>query len=68
LAVVNDREGKKLMNWDQIEGKSKQLAGSAQERWGKLTDDDWQTISAKRDQLVAWVQERYGIAKVEAEN
>jgi uncharacterized protein YjbJ (UPF0337 family) len=25
------------MNWDQIEGKSKQLTGSAQEQWGKLT-------------------------------
>ncbi len=29
------------MNWDQIEGKWKHFTGSAQERWGKLTDDDW---------------------------
>jgi uncharacterized protein YjbJ (UPF0337 family) len=55
------------MNWDQIEGKWKQLTGSARERWGQLTDDDWQTIGGKKDQLVGRIQERYGIAKDEAE-
>jgi uncharacterized protein YjbJ (UPF0337 family) len=40
------------MNWDQIEGKWKQFTGSARERWGKLTDDDWQTIAGKKDQLI----------------
>ncbi len=55
------------MNWDQIEGKWKQLAGSARERWGKITDDDWQTIGGKKDQLIGRIQERYGIAKAEAE-
>lgn len=55
------------MNWDQIEGKWKQLTGSAREHWGKLTDDDWQTIGGKKDQLVGRIQERYGIAKTEAE-
>jgi uncharacterized protein YjbJ (UPF0337 family) len=57
----------KHMNWDQIEGKWKQLSGSARERWGKLSDDDWQTIAGKKDQLVGRIQERYGIAKAEAE-
>lgn len=55
------------MNWDQIEGKWKQFAGSAREKWGKLTDSDWQTIAGKKDQLVGRIQERYGIAKEEAE-
>jgi uncharacterized protein YjbJ (UPF0337 family) len=55
------------MNWDQIEGKWKQLTGSARERWGKLTNDDWETINGKRDQLVGRIQERYGIARAEAE-
>ncbi len=36
------------MNWDQIEGKWNQLTGSARERWGKLTDDDWQAIMGRR--------------------
>lgn len=40
------------MNWDQIEGKWKQFTGSARERWGKLTDNDWETIAGKKDQLV----------------
>ena len=55
------------MNWDQIEGKWKQSAGSARERWGKLTDNDWETIAGKKDQLVGRIQELYGVAKAEAE-
>jgi uncharacterized protein YjbJ (UPF0337 family) len=55
------------MNWDQIEGKWKQFSGSAQERWGKLTNDDWEIIAGKKDQLVGRIQERYGIAQAEAE-
>ena len=55
------------MNWDQIEDKWKQSTGSARERWGKLTDDDWQTIAGKKDQLVGRIEARYGIAKAEAE-
>jgi uncharacterized protein YjbJ (UPF0337 family) len=55
------------VNWDQVEGKWKQLTGSARERWGKLTDDDIQTLTGQKDQLVGKIQERYGIAKAEAE-
>jgi uncharacterized protein YjbJ (UPF0337 family) len=55
------------MNWDQIEGKWKQLSGSAQEQWGKLTSDDLATLTGQKDQLVGKIQERYGVAKAEAE-
>ena len=55
------------MNWDQIEGKWKQVTGPARSRWGKLTDDDWQTLTGQKDLLVGKIQERYGIAKAEAE-
>lgn len=55
------------MNWDQIEGKWKQLTGSVRERWGNLTDDDIQTLTGQKDHLVGKIQERYGIAKAEAE-
>ena len=55
------------MNWDQIEGKWKQFAGSARENWGKFTDDDLVTLTGQKDQLVGKIQERYGIAKAEAE-
>ena len=57
----------RYMNWDQIEGKWKQLTGSAQERWGKLTNDDVQTLTGQKDHLVGKIQERYGIARAEAE-
>ena len=55
------------MNWDQIEGKWKRITGSARERWGRLTDNDWKTIAGEKDQLVGRIQERYGVAKAEAE-
>ncbi|MEX2261779.1 MAG: CsbD family protein [Bryobacteraceae bacterium] len=55
------------MNWEQVEGKWKKFMGSAQERWGKLTDDDWRVVQGKKEQLVGRIQERYGIAKEDAE-
>ncbi|HLY19615.1 MAG TPA: CsbD family protein [Bryobacteraceae bacterium] len=54
------------MNWDQVEGKWKQLKGAAKQQWGKLTDDDLDQIAGTRDKLVGRLQERYGIAKEEA--
>jgi len=55
------------MNWDQIEGKWKQVKGRVREKWGKLTDDDLETAAGKRDRLVGKIQERYGVAKEQAE-
>lgn len=55
------------MNWDQIEGKWKQLKGSAQEKWGELTNDELDQIDGNREQMVGLVQERYGRTREEAE-
>ena len=55
------------MNWDQIEGQWKQLAGKFRSKWAKLTDDDWSLIGSKKDQLVGKLQERYGQKKEDAE-
>ena len=55
------------MNWDQVEGKWKQMKGAAKKQWGKLTDDDLEYMAGSRDQFVGRLQERYGIAKEEAQ-
>lgn len=55
------------MNWDQLEGKWKQMKGHVRKKWGKLTDDDFDVIKGKRQELSGKIQERYGIAKEEAE-
>jgi len=55
------------MNWDQIEGKWKQISGNFREKWGRLTDDDLTAINGRRDHLVGKIQERYGLAKEAAE-
>jgi uncharacterized protein YjbJ (UPF0337 family) len=51
------------MNWDQVEGQWKMLAGKFREKWGKLTDDDWEQVAGKKDQLLGKLQERYGTKK-----
>lgn len=55
------------MNWDQIKGNWKQVAGKAKEQWGELTDDDLVVIAGRRDQLAGKIQHRYGIAEDAAE-
>ena len=55
------------MNWDQVQGKWKQMKGSVKEKFGKLTDDDLQMIEGNRDRFVGKLQERYGIAREEAQ-
>ena len=64
LALVNPEVN--VMNWDQIEGKWKQMKGVAKQKWAKLTDDDLELIAGNREQFAGRLQERYGIAKDEA--
>jgi len=51
------------MNWDQMEGKWKQMKGGLKEKFGKLTDDDLTMINGRREQLEGLIQQRYGVAR-----
>ncbi len=51
------------MNMDQVKGKWKQLKGSAQTKWGELTDDELDEIEGNREKLEGLIQERYGKSK-----
>lgn len=53
------------MNWDQIEGKWKEIKGQARQKWGKLTDDDLDVINGKREVLEGRLQKAYGKTKEE---
>ena len=55
------------MNWDQVEGKWKQIKGSVKQQWGKLTDDDLDMVAGSKDKFVGVLQERYGLAREEAQ-
>lgn len=55
------------MNWDQIEGKWKQMMGGMRQKWGKLTDSDFEQIAGNRDKFLGKLQERYGYSKEQAE-
>jgi len=55
------------MNWDQLEGKWKQVKGGVRKQWGKLTDDDLEYMSGSKDQFIGRLQERYGLAREDAQ-
>ncbi len=55
------------MNSDQLKGKWKQVKGSVQKQWGKLTGDELDQIDGEREKLVGKLQEKYGMSKEQAE-
>lgn len=55
------------MNWDQVEGKWKEMTGKVQGQWGKLTDSEIQEIKGSRRELAGKIQNKYGVTKEEAE-
>ena len=55
------------MNWDQIEGRWKEVKGKARSSWGEITDDELDQIGGKKDQLVGKIQKKYGLEREEAE-
>jgi uncharacterized protein YjbJ (UPF0337 family) len=55
------------MNWDRVEGNWKEFKGKAQQKWGKLTNDDLDVIEGKRTELAGRLQQHYGVAQDEAE-
>lgn len=54
------------MNEDILAGKWKQLKGSVQSKWGKLTDDEIDQIEGDATRLAGIIQERYGKSYEEA--
>ena len=55
------------MNWDQIEGRWKEIVGTVREKWAKITDDEWKLIAGKKDRLLGKIQAHYGKQKDVAE-
>jgi uncharacterized protein YjbJ (UPF0337 family) len=54
------------MNWDQIQGRWKEMTGSIRERWGELTEDEVQQAAGNREQMEGLIQQRYGKTKEQA--
>lgn len=54
------------MNWDEVQGKWKQLKGQAQAKWGELTDDELDQVEGDREALEGKIQAKYGKSKEEA--
>lgn len=54
------------MNWDQIEGKWKEMKGNVRAKWGDLTDDELDEVQGNREALEGKIQQKYGKSKEEA--
>ena len=55
------------MNSDILKGKWKQVKGSVQKQWGKLTDDEVDQVEGDASKLAGLIQERYGKTREAAE-
>lgn len=55
------------MNEDTFKGKWNQMKGSAQKKWGELTNDELDKIEGDSTRLSGIIQERYGRSKEEAD-
>lgn len=55
------------MNTDILAGKWKQLRGSIQKNWGRITNDELDQVEGNTDRLLGLIQEKYGYARDEAE-
>ncbi len=55
------------MNDNILQGKWKQMRGSAKDWWGKLTDSDLDRVEGKVDRLAGALQEKYGYTREKAD-
>lgn len=55
------------MNWDHIQGNWHRVSRRAQQRWGRLTDEDLAPATDQRSRLLQRIQQRYGVVSTEAE-
>lgn len=50
------------------EGRWNQVKGQVEERWGKLTDDEYRESQGRTDQLAGKIQEKYGHARADVKD
>lgn len=55
------------MNKDTFEGNWKEIKGTVQKQWGKLTNDHLDQINGSREKLSGAIQKSYGVAREDAE-
>lgn len=54
------------MNWDQVQGKWKEMKGNVRSKWGELSDDEVDEVGGDREALEGKIQQKYGRTKEEA--
>ena len=54
------------MNWDEVQGKWKEIKGNVRSKWGELSDDEVSEVNGDREALEGKIQQKYGRTKEEA--
>ena len=54
------------MNGNVLQGKWKQITGTAKKQWGRLTGHRQHAIRGDRDRLLGLIQEKYGYVREKA--
>ncbi|MFW8594666.1 CsbD family protein [Cribrihabitans neustonicus] len=54
------------MNWDEVQGKWKEMKGNVRSKWGELTEDEVDQVAGDREALEGKIQQKYGRSKEEA--
>lgn len=54
------------MNWDQVEGKWKEMSGTLKSKWGELSDDEIAEVNGDQEALEGKLQSKYGMTKEKA--
>lgn len=57
-----------MINQNIAQGKWKQVKGSIQKTWGKLTSDELDKAEGDMTKVAGMIQERYGMQQEEARN
>jgi uncharacterized protein YjbJ (UPF0337 family) len=66
MSYIAQTKPEERMNWDEIQGKWKQVKGRVRSTWARLSDEDLDVIRGRRDVLLGKLRETYGWAKGEA--
>lgn len=64
--VASHEMRRTAMNWDQVEGKWKEMTGNVKAKWGDLTDDELTEVAGDREALEGKIQAKYGKTKEQA--
>ncbi len=54
------------MDWDRVRNEAKEVRGRLQQKWSRLTDEDFLLLDGTKEGFISRLQERTGLTAAEA--